>query len=241
MKKYFWKLWLRPNHLTKSVDNDYTGEVSTSKKTIRNKDIAKEIKEEGSEYQLGTLEDIIGKYNIKVLQNLLKGNSVLTGFCQLTPQVKGAWIGKTAVYDSEKHKITLEIIPSAEMRVALKEDVGLDILGVKESGAIIGLVTDEATGETDGSITIGKVIRIEGEKIKTEGDEAGIFFVNSEGTAFPVTDRLIENRPKTILAHVPDNLQPGQYTLKIITRFTGSSDLLKEPRTIEYDKLLIVA
>jgi hypothetical protein len=27
---FFWKVWLRPNLLTKDVDNDYVAEVSTS-------------------------------------------------------------------------------------------------------------------------------------------------------------------------------------------------------------------
>jgi hypothetical protein len=28
-KDLFWKIWLRPNQLTKDVDNDYVAEVST--------------------------------------------------------------------------------------------------------------------------------------------------------------------------------------------------------------------
>lgn len=39
----FWKVWLKPNLLTKDVDNDYIAEVSTSKQTLRNEDIAERI------------------------------------------------------------------------------------------------------------------------------------------------------------------------------------------------------
>lgn len=39
----FWKVWLKPNLLTKDVDNDYIAEVSTSKQTLRNEDIAQRI------------------------------------------------------------------------------------------------------------------------------------------------------------------------------------------------------
>ena len=39
----FWKVWLKPNLLTKDVDNDYIAEVSTSKQTLRNEDIARRI------------------------------------------------------------------------------------------------------------------------------------------------------------------------------------------------------
>lgn len=39
----FWKVWLKPNLLTKDVDNDFIAEVSTSKQTLRNEDIAERI------------------------------------------------------------------------------------------------------------------------------------------------------------------------------------------------------
>lgn len=39
----YWKVWLKPNLLTKDVDNDYIAEVSTSKQTLRNEDIAERI------------------------------------------------------------------------------------------------------------------------------------------------------------------------------------------------------
>ncbi len=45
--KFFWKVWLRPNLLTKDVDNDYIAEVSTSNNTQRNDDIARRIIESG--------------------------------------------------------------------------------------------------------------------------------------------------------------------------------------------------
>ena len=42
----YWKVWLTPNLLTKDIDNDYIAEVSTSKQTLRNEDIAQRIVEQ---------------------------------------------------------------------------------------------------------------------------------------------------------------------------------------------------
>ena len=47
--KYFWKLWLRLNLLTRDIDNDYTAAVSPTGKTLRNADIARLLKDAGSE------------------------------------------------------------------------------------------------------------------------------------------------------------------------------------------------
>ena len=46
--EYYWKVWLRPNLLTKDDDNDYVAEVLTQKDTLHNENIANAISKEGS-------------------------------------------------------------------------------------------------------------------------------------------------------------------------------------------------
>jgi hypothetical protein len=102
-------------------------------------------------------------------------------------------------------------------------------------------VTDTATGLTDGTITPGDDILVEGDKLRIAPDgEAGlgVFFVDAAGTAIPVTRRLTQNDPKKLIVRAPV-LASGQYTLRIATRFSSSSTLLTEPRIIEYDKLIV--
>lgn len=238
---YLWKVWFRPNLLTKDVDNDYIAEVSTVNDTQRNEDIARRIVDEGSEIKYDTILNILNRSDGIVRSMLQGGGSVQTGVCRLSPRVLGTWLGTTAKFDPTVHKITLDITPTLEMRQALSE-VGVEVLGVKESGAYIGLVTDTATGLTDGTITPGDDILIQGDRLKIAPDgEAGlgVFLVSAAGEATPVTRRLTQNDPKTLLARVPD-LQAGEYTLRVVTRFSNSTQTLKEARTIEYEKPLIV-
>lgn len=239
--KFFWKVWLRPNLLTKDVDNDYIAEVSTVNDTRRNEDIAKQIVQAGSEISYDTILSILNRSDNVVRDMLQSGQSVQTGVCRLSPRVSGTWVGSNAGYDPAVHKITLDITPTAEMREALTS-VGVEVLDVKGSGAYIGLVTDTATGLTDGTITAGDDIMIEGDKIRIAPDDdetLGVFLVDSTGKATKVTRRLTQNDPKTVLARVPD-LPKGDYTLRIVTRFTTSNTLLKDARTIEYSKLLTI-
>ena len=135
---------------------------------------------------------------------------------------------------------------SKDMRDALAT-VGVEVLGVKEGGgASIGLVTNTLDGNTDGTITPGDDILIEGAKIKVAGDEelCGVYFVlrdAAEETIHKVERRLTQNNPSSIIARVPATLEPGAYTLRIVTQFTGGSNLLKEPRTLEYEMPLTVS
>ena len=237
----FWKVWLRLNLLTKDVDNDYTAEVSTMKNTLRNEDIAQRIVDEGSEYKYDTLLSIINQHDRVIREAVMDGYSVLTKTCQYTPRVAGSWIGSRAKFDPEKHKGTLDLILASEMRESLSH-VGVEVLTVKDSGANIGLVVNTFTGLSNDVITPGDDIRIEGEKIRVSGEAegVGVFFIASDGTEHPVTRRLTTNDPKCLLARVPSDLADGQYTLRIVTQFSNTTTLLKEPRTIEYERPLTV-
>jgi hypothetical protein len=208
---------------------------------LRPADIAKLVVKDRTEYQEKTVLNIAQFYDSKIIEMLQQGHSVLTGVCHISPRVSGNWIGANAKFNPEVHKITVDIIPSAELRAALKE-VGVEVLGVKDDGAFIGLVTDTFTNLANGTVTPNDDIAIEGDKLKIAPDDEaglGVFFVNADGDAIPVTRRLTQNDPKRLLARVPA-LPAGQYTLRVVTRFASSAHLLKEPREIEYDRLLIV-
>jgi hypothetical protein len=60
------------------------------------------------------------------------------------------------------------------------------------------------------------------------------------GEAAQVTDPLTQNDPKKIICRVP-SLAAGEYTLKIVTRYSNGTTLLKEPRAIVYDLPLLVS
>lgn len=242
MPANYWKVWLRENLLTKDVDNDYIAEVSTEKNTLRNEDIARMIVEEGSEIKYDTLLSVINQHDRIIRTALQRGFSVQTQTCRFTPRVSGTWLGASAQFDPTVHKVTLDITPSAEMRAALA-DVGVEVLTVKDSGARIGLVTDTATDLTDGSITAGDDILIEGTKIRVsplDEEGIGVFFVSTEGVATKVTRRLTQNDPSKVIARVPAELEKGEYRLRIVTRFSNSLTELTAPRTIEYERGLIV-
>jgi len=240
MSNNTWKVWLRPNPLT-AGDKDHVAAVLTVGRTLRNPDIARRIKDLGSELKIETIQYILDTSDRITREAVAAGNSVLTGCCQFTPRVQGNWIGANAKFNSAIHRIGAHIIPSAEMRMIFR-DIRVEVLGVRPGGAFIALVTDTTTGHTDGTMTSGDDLLIEGDRIRIlPEDEAGmgVFFVNADGEAIPVTRRLTMNQPKRLIARVPE-LPAGQYTLRIVTRFTNGNTLLKEPRVIEYDRPLVV-
>jgi hypothetical protein len=240
-KKTFWKVWLRRNLLTKDVENDFVAEVSTAGNTLRNDDIAARIVAGRSELRLETITGILQARDEIVRGALTEGSAVQDGCVRLAPRVGGSWVGVNHAFNPAEHRITLDVSPSAEMRSVL-ETVGVEVLGEKDSGAYIGLVTDVTTGKSNGTITPGEDLIVTGDKIKilpeTEAG-LGVFFVDANGTETPVARKLTENLPKKLVFRIP-LLLPGSYTLKVTTRFSTAQHLLLEPRTISYEFPLVV-
>ncbi|MDR2150304.1 MAG: DUF4469 domain-containing protein [Spirochaetaceae bacterium] len=240
-KKTVWKVWLRRNLLTKEVENDFIAEVSTAGSTLHNDDIGARIVAGRSELRLETILSILQARDEIVREALAQGSAVQDGCVRIAPRVSGSWVGISHSFDPAIHKLTIEVTPSTEMRSTL-ETVGVEVLGEKDSGAFIGLITDITTGKTDGTITPDEDLVITGDKLKIiPEDEAGlgIFFVDATGVDHPVTHRLTENMPKKVICRVPP-LTSGTYTLKIVTRFSTTYHVLNEPRIITYEFPLVV-
>ena len=239
-KEHYWEFTLRDNPLTKDNTEDCVAEVKSGPKTLRKEDIAKEIKRTGSELKLPTILSVTSQSNDIIMEALLNGDSVITDICQFIPRITGPFDSVDAPFDPTIHRLTFDVVFTKAMREGLKKVKTIN-LGAKESVARIGVVTDTLTGLIDGTITPNEDIMISGSLIKIAGDESvvGIFFVAESGEAVKVTRRLTQNDPGKIIARVPA-LGNGKYTLRIVTQYSTSKQLLKEPRTLEYKKLLLV-
>lgn len=239
-KDHYWEFTLRDNPLTKENDKDCIAEVKSGPKTLHNEDIAKEIKRTGSEFKYETILSIVTQHNGIIADYLMDGQSVMTDLCLFSPRILGAFPTSKAEFDPNVNKLTFDIVLSKEMRERLKKVKTIN-RGMKPDVAEIGLVTDTSTGISGDHITPSEDIQIDGSRIKVVGEDAGIgvFFIAEDGTETKVTRRLTRNDPSCLIARVPA-LADGKYTLRIVTKYSQSNSLLKEPRVLEYANKLQV-
>jgi hypothetical protein len=156
--------------------------------------------------------------------------------------IHGKWNGPTDVFDPARHKISINVTPTAEFK-ALLGNLGVNVLGEKHSSSIIGRVVDLSTGYANDHIVPGEYILITGKHLRVapeDDPDMGIFFVPASGPAFKVNHRLHENYPTRIQAQVPASLPFGAYVLRIVTKYTHHKQPLNTPRIIEYRNLLTV-
>lgn len=232
-KEHQWDVYLRPNGLTKDDENDCIADVLTRLQTRRNEDVANRIVAAGSELRKETIVAVLNRRDEEVRDILLSGCSFMDGLVQISPRVAGVWANAGSPFDPAAHKRTVDLVPTAAFREAL-EGVGVRVLGTKASGAEITLITDTATGRTDGTLTIGDDISIEGSKIKVDEADAaqGVFIVDSTGAEHKVTRRLSVNKPSQLIARVPADVPEGACTVVVRTKYTTGGIALKELREV---------
>jgi len=206
-------------------------------------DIAKALQEEGTEFQLETLIDILNRGDRIIRNKLLAGFSVGTGVFYAYPAVSGVWYGKDDVFDEKKHKVGINFQLSAALRDGMKQ-VGVEVLGISSAGPEISMVTDTWTGELNGMLTPDEVVNVKGRNVQIAGENEGngIRFVRVDDGTETAVDmrRLTENKPSSLSFRVP-LLAPGDYWLELTTQFSASNSVLKQARTTRFEKVLNVA
>jgi hypothetical protein len=236
------KAWLYENMLTDDKD-DYAARVS-AERTLSVRDICQSAVERGgADINAAAMEHAVELFHKEMGYRLCDGFSVNTGWYNASMHIKGVFTDPTEGFDPEKHTVVAEFHQGVELRKELGM-VGVSILGKAETGFFIAQVTDMRSGSVNDLLTPGRNAKITGSKIKVEGSDpsCGVYFVNAQdGTRVKVDEAdIVENKNATVMIITPA-LAAGTYHIEITTQYSHSKNLLKEPRTTVFDRLLIVA
>jgi len=178
------------------------------------------------------------------IEQIANGASVNFGLGYFNLGVNGVFIGDDARWDSALHSLSVRVVPTAELRNAVKASK-VDVRGMAASGAVINTVTDVTTGEVNNRLTPGGGVKLTGNKIKISGDPAltGIRLINqatNEVITIPAT-ALLQNDPSKVTFIVPSSVVNGDYILSIATQYSSQSHKLKEPRIYDCEYMLNVS
>ena len=234
------KAWLKKNQLT-SDPNDYSATVVSSG-SVNIDDIIDEIINDGSELKKETILSVVTRFNSKAASMVLSGYNVNTGLVYMRPVIKGAFYGKT--WDPEINSVYISIRQGASLRTEVAETT-VEILGEQSDPLEIYSVTDQTTGNTDGTLTKGRNAEIKGSHLKIAGDNeaCGITFTNTttqEETKLATTD-IVLNEPSRLLIFVPATLVAGEYELTVTTQYSGGGTPLKEPRSVTFGTPIVIS
>jgi hypothetical protein len=236
------KAILIPNLLTEDPDDFYAKVIS--ERTLGVSDVCDSAVKRGNAPTSAEAMKINVELFFKEMEYQLKdGYSVNTGYFTAAPQVRGIFRNLTDRFDKLRHSVYFLFNQGEILRRGLDE-VEVEITGTGDAGILIAEVIDVKTGSVNDRITPNRNLRITGNKLKLAGEhpDVGVYFVNeATGEQIKVeADEIVDNKPSGLMIVVPE-LYSGLYSVKVTTQYSGGSFMLKEPRTVLFDKTLTVA
>ncbi|GHU01055.1 hypothetical protein FACS1894147_00180 [Spirochaetia bacterium] len=232
---------LRPNTLGKG-DGPFVARVKTEAPLSIEK-VCISAKNRGG--ATGRVEDLIEHAHIlvkEVVYQLLNGFSVQFGdFFSLHMTMGGTYHSEHENMSGKNLHVTIRIL---NRFLELIQKVQVENEGFAGDTAYIDDIIDVRSDALNGVLTPGGMAHIQGGKIKVEGEapEIGVWFVNQAAgnVRAKVAGNLALNRPTEVMGEIPA-LTAGTYKLEIVTRYSNSTILLKEPRVIKALPILTVA
>ncbi|GHU95962.1 hypothetical protein FACS1894156_6350 [Bacteroidia bacterium] len=221
--------------------NDFVARVS-AERSLSIKDICESAATRGgADVSASAMEHATNLFLKEMGYRLCDGFGVNTGWFTAAPHIKGVFNSPNEHFDTAKHRVLFEMQQGTELRKELAL-VSVDIQGVAESGLYIAQVLDVKTGSVNDLLTPNRNLKISGHKLKIAGDNAanGIYFVAEAGGARTKVDAsdIVTNNPGEIIVVIPA-LAMGAYKVEVATQYT-QGNLLKEPRTVTFDRVLTV-
>lgn len=225
------KGWLADNTVTGEKNGDKIL-VLESAGSLTLDDVLAVMKKEDTGLRKETLAHVVDLFHRTLAELVLTGYSINTGLFRMVPQFKG--LVENGVWNPDTNSIYVLMRQDKVLRDAIAE-TSVKILGEKGSAAYILGGQDTTTRATDGSATPGRAFRLKGKNIRVAGtdESVGVYLVASGGDKTKLgMDRVVTNNPSEVIVLLPSDLAEGNYELQIVTQFSGSSKLLKAPRTV---------
>lgn len=232
---------LRLNTITEDP-NDYILRIVT-RGNVSLEDLAKDVTAMRSGFMYQTVLDVLICFKEAVRSRMLDGFSINAGLFNAYLQAKGVYYKDDRSLDELKGQyVTWNISPGSEILDSLAA-LKVVIDGVDPVGPQIYRVQDVKSGQVNALITPNRNLKIFGDKlcIAGEKEDNGVFFVPvATGTTVKVdpTD-IVDNSPKQLTIVIPE-LPAGDYTLRVVTQFSSSATVVKEPRSYDFEKILNV-
>lgn len=222
--------------------DDRYGQVVTSK-SLREDDLIAIAVQRRTDLNPTTLRSSIDILKEIAIEEIAGGASVEFGLGYFGLDVRGIFIGDHASWDPKTHSLHIRVAASAELRRAIRS-THVNVRGMASSGTFINRVFDVTSGEENRRLSIGGGVNLTGSKIRIAGDnpENGLYLVDMNGdTVYKFSSKSILINDLSKLSFIVENgVTDGDYRLKIVTQYAGSSTLLKEPRSYVFDHVLAV-
>jgi hypothetical protein len=228
--------YLVPNRITDNP-NDYRA-VSSNSNTYTIEDVYKQMTREGSTVTKAEALAVFEEITQAITSIVQEGHSVVTPLVNISSSVTGVFDEEEEPFDSNRHKVQLNINSGLRLRGLPGSIQPVRIEG-SEPAPDIKYLHDNVSGTRSELLTPQGGARIKGSLLKFDEKDSqqGIFFINTQdATEHRVERDLLRNMPKELIFTLPD-LPEGEYRLEVRSILSGTSTLrsgiLSTPLVVE--------
>lgn len=172
---------------------------------------------------------VLELFNRIIIKLLLLGLRINTGLFIIELVCKGVtYNGK---WDPAKNSLQISITPTKELREILDSCI-INVTGESKGGMTVA--GGESAQGAGYRVKAGRIFTLNGKNIKVAGDDpsVGITLTSSDSVVTKIEgDLLFQNDPSKVSFIVPENLEDGEYELKIVTQYSSGGKYLKTPRS----------
>lgn len=216
---------LQKNQFAKAGTESYYGKVE--RHTYSTQNILDAMAEAVPLVDAGTAASVLNAYTNVVLKALSAGNAVRFG------ELGTFYIaGKGTVESgSEKPALTVKFSAAQLLKDAVQNVEIVSSEYTVPSGKIAS-ATDVSTGKSDGTLTAGGSVLVEGESLKVGGKGSSVWFAPVAENGLPIADEaawiktesaLVINTPSKLLFAIPKEATAGAYRIVVRTRYAGKT------------------
>ncbi|MGE4515123.1 MAG: DNA-binding domain-containing protein, partial [Chryseobacterium sp.] len=200
------KAYLYDNVLTKDNPNDFTART-VSERSLNVQQICQSaVTRGGADISASSMEHATELFLKEMAYQLCDGFSVNTGYFTASTTIRGVFDSPSETFNKDKHSIIFQFNQGEKLRTEIP-GIEVEILGVAEASSVILQVTDVKSGSVNDLLTPGRNLKIVGNKIKVEGEDAsvGVFFVNMATDARTIVEEsdLVTNNPSEVIVVIP--------------------------------------
>ena len=242
LKYHKMKGWLHDNMLTENP-NDFILKIHSEASLSVNDISQSAVLRGGADISAPAMTHAVNLWLKEMGYQLCDGFSVNTGWFNVSAKVKGVFDSSNEKFNPTKHTILFDFHQGVLLRKELN-GAEVEVLGVADTFVSVASVTDIKTCSVNDLLTPNKNLRISGSKLKIMGNNPlnGVYFVSLDTKKTTKVDasEFVINNPSELIIVIP-NLAIGTYKLVVTTQFSGNTKIfLKEPRSVEFDKVLSV-
>jgi hypothetical protein len=215
------QITLQPNPLTEKP-NDFMAMVTNVVYKTEG-DIIRQITGPGSILKTTECVAVIHAYWDSISENLKEGVGFTSEYVHVTPAAGGVFDDEEESFNDKKHWKGVNLSAGKVLTKSASEMK----VGIKRSTVPVPYVRnflDIFSNTSNQVITNGFVADITGDLLKIEGNDAGIFFINTTTAAVYEVNRLHVNEPKKLTLLIPE-LPAGSYRVEVRTHIRGGKEL----------------